>query len=160
MPIFELELVTAEPSDPPGGPVVQELADALAGAVDGAEAETWVRLRTLPRSQYAENGRDLPEDVEPVFVSVTHRHRPTGADREAEAGTVADTVGEILDRSSDAVHVIYEPDGADRVAFGGPNGGRRRSPPGGPPQFWPRGSSHSTEQSRTDPRKIIYYTTE
>lgn len=118
MPIIDVELVgTAKASSPQPDP--QRLADALGKALDSPAGQTWMRLRYLPRDQYAENGAPLDDAIQPVFVTVMEARRPAGpalADRVTRVTTaVADAVG----RDRSCVHVMYAEDGAGRVAFGG-----------------------------------------
>jgi phenylpyruvate tautomerase PptA (4-oxalocrotonate tautomerase family) len=116
MPIVEVELVS---DDEPGPGLASLLANEIGRAMNAAEGSTWVRLRTLRRDHYGESGGPLPKDVQPVFVTVTTQHRP-GADQlsvvvEKMTSSVAHTTG----HPRQNVHVIFAPDAAGRVAFGG-----------------------------------------
>ena len=118
MPILEIEMVTADGVPPEAG-LAAALADALAKVLETAEGRTWVRLRTLPRGQYAENGGGPAEEVLPVFVSVLKSMPPYGVHRATEAKKLAEAVGLALYRPVENVHVAYEPAGRGRIAFGG-----------------------------------------
>lgn len=62
VPIVEVEIVT---DDEPGVTVAQALADGLGAALGAPAGSTWVRLRTLPRSGYAESGGALDPAIRP-----------------------------------------------------------------------------------------------
>lgn len=108
MPVLDITVVGA-PDDP-------ALASRLAGAaVRVLRAErTRVRLHRLARSDYAESGTDAPA---PVFVSLLLADAPP--ERAALARELAAAIAEVVDRPSASVHVLFEPPGAGRVAFGG-----------------------------------------
>src|SRR6266566_4454697 len=78
MPIITVELVveTGE-SLAPG--LAQAVADAVGRTLDSPPGQTWVRLHTLDRHQYAENDSSLNVGELPVFVNVLERHVPGGA---------------------------------------------------------------------------------
>lgn len=118
MPIVDVELV----EDAGGTPQVdlQLLADALGEVFASQPGGTWVRARTLPRRYYAENGGPLPPEVRPTFVSVLHGRWPPSQEEVAQqARQIAETVAEVLNRPVENVHVLYLPEGAGRIAFGG-----------------------------------------
>lgn len=114
MPLLEIEIV-GEPEREEG--LAQRLADAAASVFGSAPQGTWVRLRALPLDWYAENGGS--EGVLPVFVHVIERVAPEKSALEERVAKLAAVVAQATGRPSDNVHVIYEPPGAGRVAFGG-----------------------------------------
>lgn len=116
MPIVDIELVGSS-GIPVGLP--QEMADAIGRVLGAAEGTTWVRVRFLPTSRYAESGGKLPAGVEPVFVTILERRRPAGADLLAEVAAVTEVVARIARRPSGHVHIAFEESGVGRVAFGG-----------------------------------------
>ena len=117
MPILTIEITGAAGAHAPD--LAARIAN-VAGAVFGsAPGQTWVRLRWLGGGDYAENGGGPPPDVHPVFVSVIEAHPPEGGERERRAASLTIAITEACDRPADNVHVIYEPPGAGRVAFGG-----------------------------------------
>lgn len=118
MPVLEIEIVTVDLEELDPG-LAGRLADA-AGAVFGSPpGRTWVRLRTLPVQQYAENGGPLPGDIRPVFVTVLHAQRPDGEALHHEINLLSTAIAAACDRPADNVHIFYQPDGRGRVAFGG-----------------------------------------
>jgi phenylpyruvate tautomerase PptA (4-oxalocrotonate tautomerase family) len=92
------------------------LADAL-GEVFGSEpGRTWVRVRTLPDSHYAEN---LSEAPRPVFVTLLLGAPPTGELLTLQVRQVAEAVARTCRVPTDTVHVLLEPAARGRMAFGG-----------------------------------------
>jgi phenylpyruvate tautomerase PptA (4-oxalocrotonate tautomerase family) len=117
MPLIEVEIVGGEPNLP--AQVSQPLADALGTIFGSAPAQTWVRVRALPRAAYAENGVAESPGTNAVFVEITKRALPPPTELAIEAARVSTTVAQICGRPAEQVHVIYEPPGAGRIAFGG-----------------------------------------
>ena len=116
MPILDIDLV-GDGAPPPEG-LARELADA-AGQVFGSEPNgTWVRLRSLSPSEYAENG-DAYLDAHPVLVTVIKGDVGTPDELASEAAALASAIGAVTGRATEHVHIIYEPPGRGRVAFGG-----------------------------------------
>ena len=115
MPILDVEIVTAFGETLDEG-LARALAD-LAGEVFGSEpGRTWVRLRQLPESHYAENDA---VSVLPVFVSVLLRDLPAGGALRAQAHLLAAGIGEACGRPAENVHILYQPKASGRIAFGG-----------------------------------------
>jgi phenylpyruvate tautomerase PptA (4-oxalocrotonate tautomerase family) len=117
MPLLEIEIIGPLEATEPAA-LAQHLADA-AGAVFGSPPQsTWVRVRTLDRSAYAENGGGDPA-VRPVFVKVTKRSNPEGASIADEIKRLTLAIAEACGRPPENVHVCYEAPAAGRQAFGG-----------------------------------------
>jgi phenylpyruvate tautomerase PptA (4-oxalocrotonate tautomerase family) len=118
MPIVDVELVgDGEPAT--GSLSAATLADTLGGIFGSAPGRTWVRLRGLPPSGYAENGVEVTSAGLPVFVTVLHARPPEGAARAAEVLAVTRAVADWARRDPQRVHVQYAPAAAGRQAFGG-----------------------------------------
>jgi len=116
MPIVDVEIVGQESV---GGDLAARLAD-MAGPVFGSPPEsTWVRVRSLPREHYAENGTASPDGWNSVFVTVRKAQRPTGSALEAEVRALTEGVAGVCGRPVENVHILYEPDAQGRIAFGG-----------------------------------------
>jgi phenylpyruvate tautomerase PptA (4-oxalocrotonate tautomerase family) len=114
MPILDVEIIgpIAEAS------LARRLADA-AGEVFGSKPQgTWVKLRTMERVHYAENG-GTPDDVSPVLVRVLQYAPPEGDALAEEIGRLTRAIAEACGRATHNVHVLYEPPAAGRIAFGG-----------------------------------------
>jgi phenylpyruvate tautomerase PptA (4-oxalocrotonate tautomerase family) len=116
MPILDVEIVTSGSLD---SALAANLADMAAQVFGGPPASTWVRVRTLPKEHYAENGVATPEGWRSVFVTVRKAQRPTGSALEAEARALAEGVARVCSRPVENVHILYEPDAQGRIAFGG-----------------------------------------
>jgi hypothetical protein len=128
VPILDVEVVGPLSRSVRKG-LVGRLADACGELLDLPAGRTWVRLRFLPLDQYGEHG-GVPKDVKPVFVTVLRAAPPTGRSLAREMQALGAAVAKACDRPPENVHVLYEPPGAGRVAFGGravPTPGRPRS---------------------------------
>jgi phenylpyruvate tautomerase PptA (4-oxalocrotonate tautomerase family) len=117
MPILDVEIVT-EPGESLKDDLARQLAD-LAGDILGSErGGTWVKVQTLPREQYAENG-DLLADIRPVFVSVLMGQHPSQETMKQQAERLAAAFAQACGRPKENVHVLYQPNAGGRIAFGG-----------------------------------------
>ena len=125
MPIIDIELVEDDPKIEPDthgvrdSSVAQKLADELGTLLNSEAGGTWIRLRSLPRSCYAENNTTLPDQVRPVFVHILHSQLPETAVLALEAEQICHVVSRILGRPQENVHILYLPEGQHRIAFGG-----------------------------------------
>jgi phenylpyruvate tautomerase PptA (4-oxalocrotonate tautomerase family) len=118
MPILEVEIV--QPDGVPMDPALAAgIADAAGEVFESAPMRTWVRLRALPLSQYAENGGGPPQGVAPVFVTVLKAALPPPDRRQEEVRHLTQRIAVVCRRPAENVHVLYSPDGAGRAAFGG-----------------------------------------
>jgi phenylpyruvate tautomerase PptA (4-oxalocrotonate tautomerase family) len=115
MPILDIEIVS-DRTERIRGAMTQALADEL-GGIFGAEAgRVWVKVRTLPQEQYAENGGSA---AMPVFVAVTVSALPEGDALHARVSLLTDAVARITRRPRENVHVEFQPAARGRIAFGG-----------------------------------------
>lgn len=120
MPIIDIEVVTGE-----GGALLpdkrrlQQLTDELGDVFRSEPANTWVRLRSLDETAYAENRSDGPEAVPPVFVGVLRAHLPDASTIRREMAEIAEAVARSLERPVENVHVVYAPGASGRIGFGG-----------------------------------------
>lgn len=73
----------------------------------------------LDRDRYGESGGPLDDEIRPVFVTVTTRRVRESVGLAVEARSIARTVATLTGRPEENVHIIYAPDAAGRVAFGG-----------------------------------------
>jgi phenylpyruvate tautomerase PptA (4-oxalocrotonate tautomerase family) len=117
MPILKIEIV----GKPDAGTtsLARRLADAAGDVFGTPPGRTWVRLRALPASAYAENGGDVPQDACPVFVDVLHYEPPEGEARIREVAALTLRIGEACGRPAQNVHVLYQAPARGRIAFGG-----------------------------------------
>ena len=118
MPILDVEVVLApEEALPPG--LAAALADHAAAVFRSGPGETWVKLRPLAASGYAENGGGPDSGVRPVFVSVLRARWPDPERRAVELRQLTEAVARACSRPAEHVHVSYAQEGAGRAAFGG-----------------------------------------
>ena len=117
MPLLKVEIVESpEWSRPPN--LARRIADAVAEALGAPPESVWVRLTTIAPGDYAENG-GAPTDASPVFVTILEKAPPRGAALAAEVAALTTAIAGACGRSANDIHLIYEPPGLDRVAFGG-----------------------------------------
>jgi phenylpyruvate tautomerase PptA (4-oxalocrotonate tautomerase family) len=119
MPIVDIEFVQADGLAPVGPSLTQTLADAAGRVLGTSPGRTWVRLRSLALTNYAENEAPVAADAAPVFVTVLHAHPPQGDALATEVAALTQAVATCLGRPPALVHVQYAPPGAGRQAFGG-----------------------------------------
>ncbi len=118
MPIVDVEIVCSA-REAECLPSANSLADALGRVFGSAPGHTWVRVRALSETAYAENACAIASSELPVFVTVLHARAPTDAALRSEVLAVTQAVAACLQRDAARVHVAYAPDGAGRQAFGG-----------------------------------------
>ena len=118
MPILKIEVVS-RPGEELANDLAERLADAAAAVMSDAIGRTWVRLRRLDAKSYSEDAGGPPEGVYPVFVSVLKADPLEQEELEAEAARLARAIAEQSGRPVENVHILYEPLGRGRVAFGG-----------------------------------------
>ena len=119
MPIVRRQLVIRDDSERVAHETLQLLADELGAYFQSGTAATWIKVDYIPFEQYAENQEPLCEDARPTLVYVL-KYRIPDQDRLAlEAKQLARIVANVLRRPERNTHIIYEPDGKGRVAFGG-----------------------------------------
>ena len=119
MPIVQLQLVIRDDSERIARETLQLLADELGAYFQSGTAGTWVRVDYVPFEQYAENQETLQDDTKPTLVYVLKYRTPDEDRRAREAKALARIVADLLRRPERNTHIIYEPDGKGRVAFGG-----------------------------------------
>lgn len=118
MPILDIEIVVPDGQSVPDNMAAQ-LADAAGEIFRSPPGTTWVRLRPLPHSCYAENGTTEPEGWQAVFVAVIKAHLPTGHELETEVRALTAAIARVCQRNPEHVHVLYQPHATGRIAFGG-----------------------------------------
>ena len=118
MPIVEIEIV-GDVTQPPAGTLAQAFADETARLFGSKPANTWVRVRTLARDAYAENGSLVAASDLPVFVTVLKRQIPERTELAREMAALALAVARLVERRAGQVHVEYAAAAAGRMAFGG-----------------------------------------
>ncbi len=126
MPVLEVELIGEVASETRRG-LAARIAESVAAVLKAEPQSVWVRLRFTPSTDYAENsvpapGVSVAQDAlsaQPIFVKVVQRAWPSKDAMKREARGLAAAIGDACHRQTEDVHIIYEPPGAGRVAFGG-----------------------------------------
>jgi len=118
MPILDIEVVLLD-DEAVDSNWAAEIADAAGEMFGTPPGRTWIRIRGLPRSHYAENGIEDTLDLCPVFVSVLKAQLTEGECLRIEVEKLTASIARITGRPTENVHVLYLPRGAGRVSFGG-----------------------------------------
>jgi phenylpyruvate tautomerase PptA (4-oxalocrotonate tautomerase family) len=118
MPILDVEIVQPD-ATPLDRDLPARLADAAAAVFSSAPMQTWVRLRLLPATQYAENAGGPPPGTWPVFVTVLKARLPAPDAMRDEIRRLTQQIAHVCQRPAEQVHVLYAPPAAGRAAFGG-----------------------------------------
>lgn len=118
MPILDVEIVVgpAEGLDPT---IAARVADQAGRILATPAGETWVKVRPLPSTCYAENGVGSPAGLAPVFVSILRARLPSPDTMQEEAARLAAAIAQVCGRPSENVHILYLPEALGRIAFGG-----------------------------------------
>jgi phenylpyruvate tautomerase PptA (4-oxalocrotonate tautomerase family) len=119
VPILDIERVLPDGAEAAPAGLAAALADATGRVFGSAPGRTWVRLRALPASAYAENGTTLSADALPVFVTVLLAQPPKCAALSDQVRALTDAVAQTLHVDATRVHVQVAPPGVGRQAFGG-----------------------------------------
>ena len=118
MPILDVELVVG-PDETLADDLAAQLADAAGAIFASPPGNTWVRVRTLDRRSYAENGTTEPAGQRAVFVTVLRAVPPEADVLAAEVQALTSAIARICGRPPENVHTLYDPPAAGRIAFGG-----------------------------------------
>jgi len=118
MPILDVEAVLLE-DEAIASNWAEEIAAAAGEIFHAPPGRTWVRIRGLPRSHYAEDGTGDSLGLRPVFVSVLKAQLPEIENLRVEVEKLTTAVARIIGRPMENVHVLYLPQGARRISFGG-----------------------------------------
>lgn len=119
MPIVTIECVQQQYSARFDSSDIQSLTDKLGHVFGSQPSTTWTKLRYVDQTDYAENETVLDSSALPTFVNVLLRSLPSENLLEKLAQDIAACVCETLNKPQENVHVIFEPEGYGRVAFGG-----------------------------------------
>jgi len=118
MPILDVEIVMDEGESADPG-LAGRLADAAGGIFGSVAGGTWVRLRELAATSYAENGGGPLGGVRPVFVEVLLADPPQGEERRLQVHRLTLAIAKLCERAPENVHVLYAAPARGRIAFGG-----------------------------------------
>ncbi len=118
MPILEVQIVLRPGEEPPAS-LAAAIGDAAAPVFGAPPGNTWVLVKTLPASAYAKDSSPPGEGIFPVFVSVLKARRGTTDKLREEALRLTQAIATACQRPPENVHILYEPEGAGRISFGG-----------------------------------------
>jgi len=118
MPILDVEIVI-RPGETLDHKLVTELANRTGDIFSAPPGSTWVKLRTLSQENYAENGGNSPLDFFPIFVSVLTARLPSPDKMQIEIAELTAAIAQVCGRPEENTHIIYLPEGAGRISFGG-----------------------------------------
>ncbi|UCH59024.1 MAG: hypothetical protein JSV61_12510 [Anaerolineales bacterium] len=117
MPILEIEIVL-KPGENLAAGLAQKIANQAAAVFSSPPGDTWVRLRTLAATQYAENG-GWQAGIFPIFVTILKAKLPEPQVLHQELDQLTRLIAEVCNRPQENVHILYLPPAAGRMAFGG-----------------------------------------
>ena len=118
MPILDVEIVVPSGLRLDAG-LAPSIAEA-AGQVFGRAGDgTWVKLRTLSYEFYAEDPVQAEDIGWPVFVTVLKARMPEPEALEREVIHLTTEISRVCRRPRESIHILYLPEGAGRMAFGG-----------------------------------------
>lgn len=117
MPILLVEIVT-RPHEQLRSTLAKELADGAGEIFGSAPGGTWVKLYPITADRYAEGPGEEPDSF-PVLVTILKAKSPSAELLQFEVARLTAAIAETCDRPEENVHLIYSPEGAGRVAFGG-----------------------------------------
>lgn len=118
MPILDIQIVGPVPGSVRAD-LARRLAEAVGDALAAPPGSTWIRVHDIPEADYAENGGGDPGDALPVFVALLLADPPEGEARAAQIERLTPAIAAACGRPADRVHLLYEPPGRGRMAFGG-----------------------------------------
>ena len=101
------------------GNLARRIADAAAEVLKAPPGRVWVRLRYLPRGNYAECGGPLPTGIKPVFVNLLKARLGPQKALLREARDLAKAISKACARPVENIHIFYDPPAIGRAAFGG-----------------------------------------
>ncbi|HEX9797546.1 MAG TPA: hypothetical protein VGA52_11210 [Anaerolineales bacterium] len=117
MPVLVIEEVVLAGEGRAGSP--GEYARAAAAVLGSEPGHTWIRRRSLPLEDYAENEGGPPPGVVPVFVEVLLADLPPASELAPMAERLASVLAAVCQRPAEHIHIVFQPAGRGRVAFGG-----------------------------------------
>jgi phenylpyruvate tautomerase PptA (4-oxalocrotonate tautomerase family) len=107
MAIVTVEVV-AGANDAMARDVAQSLADVIGRTLKSPPGQTWVRIRSIARDQYAENEAALDAAQLPVFVTILKRQFTQPTELEAEVTALTGAVAQVIGRPAACVHIEYD----------------------------------------------------
>lgn len=118
MPILDIEIIL-KPGEELAPGLARGLADRLGEVFGAAPLTTWVKVRSIPAEQFAENKMDFAQATYPVFVAVLKTKLPSPEQMPYEISQLTPLIAHLCSREPEHVHILYLPEGSGRIAFGG-----------------------------------------
>jgi phenylpyruvate tautomerase PptA (4-oxalocrotonate tautomerase family) len=118
MPILDVQIVLRPGEESPAG-LAAAIAEATASIFGAPPGNTWVLVKALPASAYAEDSSPPGEGIFPVFVSVLKARGGSTEKLREEALRLTQAIATTCQRPPENVHILYEPEGVGRISFGG-----------------------------------------
>ena len=118
MPILNVEVV-GPMTDARRMNLAQRLAESAGRVLGSRPHDTWVKVTFLAEDAYAENGGGPPDASYPVLVSLLQAQPLSGQMLSEQVFDLTRAVADACGRPPERVHIIVEPAGRGRVAFGG-----------------------------------------
>jgi len=118
MPILDVQIVLRPGEELPPN-LASAIADAAAPVFGAPPGNTWVLVKALPASAYAEDSSPPGEGFIPVFVSVLKARLDPIEKLKEEAMRLSKAIAIACQRPQENVHILYEPEALGRIAFGG-----------------------------------------
>jgi len=118
MPILNVKVIGELPDSIRKG-LARRLADAAAEVLKSGPQQTWVTVQVVRREDYAENADGQAQGTQPVIASLIKRQVPRGRVLGEEVTALTQAIAAACGRSPEHTHIIYEPAGGGRIAFGG-----------------------------------------
>lgn len=117
MPILNVEIVI-NPDEHIRPELAAEIADQAGKIFGSPPGNTWVKVHLIPGENYAENIA-ASDGIFPVFVWILKARLPSADLLQVEVTQLTSVIAQACNRPQENVHIIYLPEGAGRVAFGG-----------------------------------------
>jgi phenylpyruvate tautomerase PptA (4-oxalocrotonate tautomerase family) len=118
MPILNVQIVLRPGEELPAG-LASAIAEAAVPVFGAPPGNIWVLVKALPTSAYAEDSSPPGEGIFPVFASVLKARLGPIEKLKEEAMRLSKAIATVCQRPPENVHILYEPEGMGRIAFGG-----------------------------------------
>ena len=118
MPLIDVQVIL-KPGETLANNFASKIADTIGQTMDSPPGHVWVKVTSVSRSSYAENGSTIPDKMAPIFISVLLGELPETAQLEQLSANMAAAVAAVSKRKKSEVHIVFEPAGVGRVSFAG-----------------------------------------
>jgi phenylpyruvate tautomerase PptA (4-oxalocrotonate tautomerase family) len=118
MPILDVQIALRPGEDLPPN-LASAIANAAARVFGAPPGNTWVLVKALPASAYAEDSSPPGEGIFPVFASVLKARLGPIEKLKEEAMRLSKAIAIASQRPQENIHILYEPEALGRISFGG-----------------------------------------